>query len=190
MTWLLRKVDDLDPWLKLVDEEDLSATIENPPLWAIRLFIPSVKDRGSLSLYEVQDEPAAKPVAAAWGFILGDIAKSTTPVSFIAVERSKLEAAGFVIEDSPGGLHHETDNLHRGISPANLEEAKKLAGLFIDGELFRFEGKTVQLAAKEEARLERFKFVPIAKLGPDHRAAKNVLKLVCEEVVAVRGTAA
>jgi hypothetical protein len=189
MTWLLRKVDDLDPWLKLAEEDDLSPIIANPPLWAIRLFIPSQKDEGSLSLYEVADENEAKLVAAAWGFNIGDIGKSGTKISFIAAKRQVIEEAGFAVEDSPGGLHHATDDQHRGISPATVDGAKSLAGIFIAGEMFTFEGKIVQAAATDEARSERFKFGPIAKLGSGNTAARNVLKLVGDEVVAVKGIA-
>jgi hypothetical protein len=188
MTWLLRKIDELDPWLKLAETDDLAAVAANPPLWAIRLFIPSPRDEGSLSLYEVDDENGAKRVAAAWGFTIGDIDKvATNKVSFIAASRASIEAAGFIIENSPGELNHATDDQHRGISPADLEQAKALAGLFIEGELFPFEGKTVQIAATEEARTEQFKFGLIAKRGGGNTAAKNVLKLVGNDVIWVRG---
>lgn len=187
MTLLLRKIDDLDPWLTLGEAPDLNAIAADPPLWAVRLFIPSPKDKGSLSLYEVEDEDEAKCVAGAWGFTLGEIDKSATKVSFIAADRIKIESAGFKIDASDGGLHHSTDSRHRDISPTNLDQVKILAGLFITGELFNFEGKIVRIAATNEARAERFKFVSIAKLGSGNLAARNILKLVGEEVIAVKG---
>lgn len=190
MTWLLRKVDDLDPWLKLAEEEDVNRVATDPPLWAIRLFIPSQKDKGSLSLYEVADEAEAQLVAAAWGFNIGDIGKCGTKISFIAAKRCVIEGAGFRIENSLGGLHHALDSQHRGITPGSLDQVKKLTGIFIKGELFPFEGKTVQATAINEARCERFKFGLIAKLGSNNTAARNILKLVSEEVVVVNGVAA
>lgn len=191
MTWLLRKIDELDPWLTLNEVDDLAAVAANPPLWAIRLFIPSSDDKGSLSLYEVEDEDGAKRVAAAWGFTIGEIDKAATnKISFIGASREAIEAAGFTIENSPGELNHATDDQHRGISPSDLDQAKVLAGLFIQGEPFIFEGKTVQSAATEEARAEQFKFGPIAKRGSGNKAARNVLKLVGDAVVSVRGVAA
>ena len=187
MTWLLRKIDDLDPWFRLAESTDIEALVNEPPLWAVRLFIPSPKDQGSLSLYEVADEAEAKVVAGAWGFTLGDIDKAATKVSFVAAPRQQIEDAGFVVTATPGGLNHVCDRQHRGICPQTVLQASKLAGLVIAGELFTFEGKIVQKVAMVEAQETRFDFAPIAKRGSQVTAARNILKLVGSSDLTVSG---
>jgi len=190
MTWILRKIDVVDPWLPLAEIEEVTSLQANPPLWAIRLFIPSAKDEGSLSFYEVDELTDAKSIAAAFGFMTGDMAKAKTKVSFVAVKRGDIEAAGFVIEESDGGLFHHCDKQHRGISPSNLEDAAKLAGLFVAGELATFEGKIVQAAADQEARLDHFEIASLAKTGSQSSAGRNVLTFLSNNVIQAKGVVA
>lgn len=190
MTWLIRKIDDPDPWLDLGDPEEAARLMANPPLWAVRLFIPSLKDEGSLSLYEVDGEEGAKQVAAAWGFSLGDIDKASTKISFIAASRESIEQSGFDIEHSMGALNHITDEQHRGISLHTWDDAKQLTQLFIVGELFNFEAKIVKSMATQEAQAEHFKFREIARKGSNNTAARNILKLIGSDDVGVRGAKA
>lgn len=178
MTLVLRKIDDLKPWTKLADE-DLTEMTANPPLWAIRLFIPSIKDKGSLSFFEVENNDEAEAIAAAFNFRFFE--SWSQQISFIAVERKSIEEAGFAIETSLGTLNHTMDLAHRGISPQTIEGSIKLAALFVQGEPIIFNGKKLIERAKGDARSNHFDFPPIAK--EKKFGAANLLKFIGDQVV-------
>lgn len=185
MTLLLRKIDALDPWL---NEGDLAAVAADPPIWAVREFMPSQKDGIDLSLHEVADESEAHRVAAAWAML------NTSPeklrIAFAAVDRSAIEDIGLTITSS-GGTHNHvfSDAQHRGLTIPSQTAVVAVASAFLRGDVIVIEPRLVMRALEAEIRSNGFQTVPIARAGTGNMAAKNLLKFIALQFCEVRGTA-
>lgn len=184
MSLLLRKIDLSDPWLKGLDEEATA-----PPIWAVRSFMPSQKEGNEISLHEVADEDEALRVAAAWGMLKDDPAKGN--IAFAWAERVALEKAGLTLRETPGDLHHAfSDAQHRDLVLPDQASVTQAAAVFLEGDVYSFEGRVVAKALEAEIRVNAFEMAAIAGKGSTTPAPKNLLKFIRDKICEVHGVAA
>jgi hypothetical protein len=187
MTLLIRGIVSVDRWLRFGEPTAAEQAVANPPIWAIREFIPKETEGEVLSLYEVGGEDEALIVAAAFAFNSKDFDKKR--IVWAAAEKGGLQADGLEISCSKGRLCHElADARHREVRVATVSAAVRLAVNFIKGDVFSFEGKVIGTAARNYAREGQFIYSRLGKRDyPTNWAWKNVSQLVLEQVVSVRG---
>ena len=189
MTMLLRLLTGpVQPWLKWSEMEAAGTATADPPLWAIREFTPTERDKAGLSVYEVDnDEDEALIIAGAFAFYRENL--ESGQIVFMAVDKQSLLDDGIVIDVTPGRLNHPfADTRHREIKISDLPTLVKVSRHFLDGSMHPFEGKEAGKAARTSAQANHLSYLSLSKRSfRDNWGAKNLVKFIGEQVVTVSG---
>lgn len=112
-------------------------------------FIPSPKDQGSLSLFQVTDESDAAVVAAAIRFNQGTISACHMAVADVG----SLEAQGLRIKKNSGGTYHPAVNdLHYEVEITSIADLNKVVQVFLEGDYYRIEQPRVHETLQDTAK--------------------------------------
>ena len=191
MSRLIRRVQASDLWAKLASSS-IDAAIANPPLWAVRDFIPSERDGDGLSVFEVadDDDKQVEIIAAAWRMSFEEKLESKN-VLFASVRIDIILEQGLTINKTMGNLKHKVaDDLHRELVIPTVEAAKLVASLFLSGDPISVEGKDIRASAIKGARNDYFDFAALVKgRGLSIPPVKHLVSFVSDRVVSVRGNA-
>jgi len=132
------------------------------PVDALREFIPSAKDKGWLSVFEVAELADARQVAAASTVHRGQRSKQRRV--FLAAEVERFKDLGLQVRANAGAFSCPTvDGWHREIEISTYDDAVRLARLFLNGEIQVCEPKDVGNAATDAARTGAFVFAKLAE---------------------------
>jgi hypothetical protein len=156
---------------------------EPVPLWALREFIPSPRDKDSLSLYEIQSEEEIEEIAGAFHFT-GMGAEAQT--FFLGAETGSLAAAGFEIKSTRGTLHHsEVDGKHREVRIETFRCSANLTRLFLTGLFYTIQKAQAEKAWRKSVDLNLFDYPRLIAGGNDNHSAKNLLSLIRDNTLLV-----
>jgi len=183
----IRTIEELEQFQEADDQGRLKITPADPvPIVALREFTPRPRDKGGLSLFEVADKADALRVAGAASLLANELGKKRT--MFLGAERSAVEALNIKLTKTAGTLKHPyVDNKHWEADVADHQDACNLARLFLEGEIFIYEGRDVANEARRAVRLNDFDFLKLAEGGPGSPAGKHLLSFVRDRVARVEG---
>lgn len=189
MTLLIRHLGSTSSWVAA--GATLTDLAGDPPLWALREFMPSERDAGGLSVFAVEGEDEALVVAGAIIMARLTIDKGA-PIMVASTPLALVTTAGIEVEVTPGELHHtRADQLHRDLKIPDPSTLTLVASAFMRGDIFTFTAKEAAQAARAAIRADQFDCKAIAKIGFEGNArAKNVLKFIGEDYADVKGRAA
>jgi hypothetical protein len=187
MSLFIRTIEELEQFQEADEQGKLKISGSDPvPIVALREFTPRPRDKGGLSLFEVSDKADALRVAGAASLLAQDLGKKRT--MFLAAERAAVEALSLKLAKSSGTLKHPyVDDKHWEADVANHHDACQLARLFLQGEIFVYEGRDVANEARRAIRVNDFDFLKLAEGGPGSPAGKHLLAFVRERVARVEG---
>lgn len=132
------------------------------PVDALREFIPSAKDKGWLSVFEVSTLADAREVAAASTVHRGQSNKERRV--FLGAEVGCFTELGLKVRSTPGNFNcPKVDAWHREIQISTCDDVVRLARLFLNGEIQFWEPKDVDRAAADAARIGAFEFAKLAE---------------------------
>lgn len=141
-----RLISDYRIWGEFLSDDDRRPELMPAP--AIASLIPSARDQGWLSLFQMEDDAESAFIAAALRFNQG---KSDASY-FVLVEDKALMEAGFTIVQSPGKTFHPLANdKHFAIeirAPADLMRATQA---FTSGQIGRVEKNPLIATLAESA---------------------------------------
>lgn len=158
--------------------------IDSSP-WALSLFLPSEKDNGSLSVYEVDDETQARTVAAA----LMMKAKDDQRYAFAVADTGAIIGAKVKVITSQGTTSHAgIDQLHRDLRIPSVAVAMTVASLFLNGDVFAFEKKELWPELSKEAAADQFNHLKLAETGGNFYPGR-LARLIKDRSVGARGKA-
>lgn len=187
MTWLLRKVTSIKDWVAF----EVPTGHFDAPVWAVREFVPSDRDQGEVSVFEIANANEALVIAGAWAFNFYDgLDKGQT--FFVAAEMQSLVEDGIEVKPSPGRLRHAfADACHRVAVVRDLGILNRVACHFLrSNQAYSFEGKNVGASARNSAEQNMLSYEQIhQKKFETNWAGKNLLGLIGSRNLEVRGVA-
>ena len=187
MSLLLRRIEDVRAWTSFPRPAEGGVAEGDIPLWALREFMPTHRDRNGLSVFEVDDEQGAEVIAGAFAF--GSEALEGGRTLFAYISDEELRTLGIACVNTPGNLSHLwADDRHREIRVERINELIALATHFFNGEIISIEGRTAAGAAKAAARQNIFQLQHIHTTSFNRNwRAKNLVRFMGENIYEVRG---
>ena len=187
MSLLIRRMQgNLGSWQRLLQDSTLEALRHSPPLWVIKDFLPTERDAGCISVFEVADEDEALLVASAFAFR----EKLEARQLYFSAAMQQIRSNAINVVSSNGNLDHDfADKQHREIVIGDLRDAAKIAGLFVTGTMMSFEGKSLLATAKASARQGQFNITKICARKPlsDNAGALHTARFIGEADIRAQG---
>jgi hypothetical protein len=172
-----RVLVDLNTEDVIVPFDDAASKV---PVFFLRSFTPSDREKGKLSLYRLEDGADPAELASAWWLI------EKIKFAMIAVDAIELTGSSFILTDEPGDTYHTNVNpKHTDLSVFSGEDALAISRIFFEkGELIPFTDKDIFLRIANDNEDGKIEFTKLCKKKNQNSVNKmsdlisgNILKL-------------